>query len=160
MIKTLFLLLALCHLSFAHKLNVFTDFQNGNLYLSSYFANGTACKNCKVIIKNGKTVILETKTNIKGEVEVSLKKKSFDILVDAGSSHIVKKSILNEDEKLDDKNVKIKDNEYKKLLDENKKLKIEVKMLEDKLEQMGIYKTLFALLIIFGIFAFLKRVKK
>ena len=52
------------------------------------------------------------------------------------------------------------DKKLEKLLEENKKLKLEVKLLEQKLSYFEIFKMLFALFIIIGIFIFLKKIKK
>jgi len=37
---------------FAHKINLFLDYENGNLFINSYFANAKGCINCKFEIKD------------------------------------------------------------------------------------------------------------
>ena len=72
------------------------------------------------------------------------------------SGHLVTKIV----EQAKSSKVYLVNKQLEKLQEENKKLKQEVKVLKEKLEQMDIFKTIFALFVIIGIFAFLKRVKK
>ncbi|PHO09947.1 hypothetical protein CPG37_06290 [Malaciobacter canalis] len=159
----IFLTLALlCVSLFAHKLNLFTDYENQTLYISAYFANGNGCQNCEVKIKDkDKKLLQKTFTNKKGEVSIDIKEDLFYVSVDAKGGHIATKKIsLSKEEKQ-----AIKDNSFKSinksdLEKENERLKAKVKALESKLENMNILKTIFALLVIIGLFYILKRVKR
>lgn len=156
MIKMILLIGVFASFSFSHKLNVFTDFENDKLFVSAYFANGNACQNCKLEIKKESTLLLSSITNEKGEFESDINESVINVSVDAGSGHLVTKIVEQE------KSTKVYfvNKQLEKLQEENKKLKQEVKVLKEKLEQMDIFKTIFALFVIIGIFAFLKRVKK
>jgi len=156
MIKKLLLLTIFISFSYAHKLSVFTDFEDNKLYVSAYFANGNACQNCKLKIIKDDELLVEDKTNEKGEFETTINAKEFLLSVDAGGGHAVLKSI----HEVVKPQTRYENKQLQKLEDENKKLKVQVKILEEKLEQMDIFKTIFALLVIVGIFAFLKRIKK
>lgn len=156
MIKITILLALLFSFSFSHKLNVFVEFEDNKLFVSAYFANGNACQNCKVEIKKDDKLLISSTTNTKGEFEETLKEKEIFLSVDAGSGHEVSKTVVQEYRV----NTSLENEELVKLQEENKKLKQQVKLLEEKLEQMDIFKTIFALLVIVGIFAFLKRIKK
>ena len=156
MIRITILLAVLFSFSFSHKLNVFTEFEDNKLFVSAYFANGNACQNCKVEIKKNDKLLISSTTNTKGEFEETLKEKEILLSVDAGSGHQVSKIVVQEYSV----NTSLENEELVKLQEENKKLKQQVKLLEEKLEQMDIFKTIFALLVIVGIFAFLKRIKK
>lgn len=158
--KTILITLLMFSSLFAHKLNLFTSYENGALFVSTYFANGKGCKNCKVVIKDkDEKILFMTETNRKGELSIKLDKKEFIVSVDAGGGHIVSdfikvKELKKKELALD------KDNELiEKLKSENQELNAKVKSLEEKLDMMNIYKTIFALLIIALIFLFLKRVK-
>ncbi len=155
----IFLILAIFILQlFAHKLNLFTTYEKHILFVNAYFASGNGCQNCKVRIEDEEgNLIQESSTNAQGEVSFNLDKNSFYILVNAGGGHIVKEKITKEI-------IKEKVQEEKKHLTslekENLQLKAKIKSLEEKLENLEFLKTIFALFIIFGIFYFLKRVKK
>ncbi|UTJ06034.1 hypothetical protein [Arcobacter roscoffensis] len=141
---------------YAHKLNVFTNFEDNKLYVNSYFANGNACQKCKIrIIKDDKLVI-EDKTNTKGEFETTVNYNSFILSVDAGSGHAILKDI----QKVIKPKKRYENNQLQKLQEENKNLKLQIKLLEERLSYFEFFKIVFALIVIIGIFTFLKRVKK
>ena len=142
---------------FAHKLNIFTEYENGKLYISSYFANGNGCQNCKVTIKDeNENILKEEFTNKDGELITSVSNSKLKIIVDAKAGHIVSKDIVL---KLDD--IKKEENQdLKKLKEENQKLKAKIKSLEQRLQFFDILKSLLAVLAIFLIFYLLKRFKK
>jgi len=154
--KIFVILIFIFTLSNAHKLNLFTNFEDNKLFISSYFASGKACRNCEIKIIKIDKVLLKAKTNSRGEYETTINENIFKISVDAGSGHIVSKNIKNESA------IKIEasNNRIKVLEEENKKLKLQVSLLEEKVATMDIFKMIFALVCIFGIFMFLKRVKK
>ncbi|MGP2657203.1 hypothetical protein ACOJTA_09170 [Malaciobacter sp. WC5094] len=156
MIRIFTILLLVVSFTYAHKLNVFTNFENDKLFVSAYFASGAGCKNCSVKIYKNDKLLLEDKTNDKGEVYLDIKEDFFNLIVDAGSGHAVS-NIIKRNYKINEIDV---DKKLEKLLEENKKLKLEVKLLEQKLSYFEIFKILFALFIIIGIFIFLKKIKK
>ena len=120
----------------AHKLNIFLIEENENIIVSSYFASGSYCKNCKVEIYNLKNeLIKEGITNKNGEYVFSKTDESLNIKVEAIGGHAAfeKFEISKEHEK------------------KNK----EVKTTKDSLIESFI-----AILLIAGIFLFLKKIKK
>jgi nickel transport protein len=142
---------------FAHKLNLFLTQENDKVFVSAYFASGTFCKNCKVEVKNENQKLLQSgNTNDKGEFVITKLDSIITVAIDASSGHIVKKS-------LDIQQIveyKVSNKEYEKLKEENKRLKSKIAMLEEKSSFSELFKMIFALLVIAGIFFFLKRVKK
>lgn len=146
---------------FSHKLNVFVDYEDGLLFVNSYFANGNPCKNCSVIVSSldGK-VLDKDKTNKKGEYYKKIRLKEFEITVDGSSGHISKEIIHNTKEEKETIIYNANDSELDKIKDENNKLKMKIKSLEKQLEMKEFFKIFFALLIIILIFVFLKRIKK
>lgn len=147
---------------FAHKLNVFTTFEDNSLFVSAYFANGAGCQNCKVVIKSMDNKILnEGLTNSDGEYEVKLNTNEFQVGVDAGGGHLAFEKVEGTiEEKPALKTEDSSNDELIKLKDENRKLRSEVKLLKSQLQILEVFKIVFGLLIIFGIFLFLKRIKK
>ncbi len=147
---------------FAHKLNVFVDYEKGSLYVSSYFASGSPCKNCIVKISSldGK-IIDENKTNAKGEYFKQIALKDFEVSVDAGGGHIAKEVFTSNEKDIQEE---IKENtsqsELEKLKLENNKLKMRIKVLEKQVDIKEFAKMFFALFVIALIFMFLKRIKK
>lgn len=156
MIRVLFLVFILCVSSYAHRLSVFTNFEDDKLFISSYFANGNPCKNCELKILKDNKLLVKGITNEKGEFEASIKEKEFLLSVDAGGGHAVLKNI----QEVVKPEKRYESSQLQKLQEENKKLKIKVELLEEKLAFMDVFKMIFALLVIVGIFAFLKRIKK
>lgn len=160
--KTLSLVLLFSVSLFAHKLNIFTTFEDGRLFVSSYFANGNGCQNCKVSLKDKDENVLQTlTTNVDGEVIFENILNGTHVIVDAGSGHIAKENLelfaanLNDEKKVVSDNLLIEE-----LKNENLELKLKVKSLEEKLQFLDIFKTIFALVVIVLIFLFLKKVKK
>lgn len=160
--RSIFILFLCINFMFAHKLNVFVDYEKGSLFVSSYFGNGNPCKNCTLKISNldGK-IIEENKTDTKGEYYKKIDLKDFEVMVDAGSGHIGKEIVKSniKDIKQDIQTNK-NESEIEKLKSENQKLKMKIKSLEKQVNMMEIVKILFALLVIVFIFMFLKRIKK
>lgn len=135
--KIIFITFIIFSTLFAHKLNVFLFEENKNLIVSSYFASGAYCKNCKVEFYNlEKKLIKEGKTDEKGEYLIEIPKETLEIKVEAIGGHA---AFARFD--VDNKNIK--------------KEKIEIKSTKDSLLQSFI-----AILLIAGIFLFLKRIKK
>lgn len=155
----IFLILSILILQlFAHKLNLFTTYEKQTLFVSAYFASGNGCQNCKIKIEDEEgNLIQKSFTNTQGEASFNIDKTSFYILVDAGGGHIVKEKITKEISK---EEIKEEKKPLTSLEEENLMLKGKVKALEEKLQNLEFLKTIFALFIIFGIFYFLKRVKK
>lgn len=135
--KYLLLLALIVSFSFAHKINLFVTNENDNLEIYSYFANGNACKNCKLIIKNDEKIVLEDVLNSDGKYSYKPTFKNLEIIVDATGGHIAS-------EKIEVSNIKNED------LKEHKKE-------ENRGENINI---LIALVLIFLIFFLLKKFKK
>ncbi len=135
--KYLLLLALIVSFSFAHKINLFVTNENDNLEIYSYFASGSACKNCKLIIKNDEKIVLEDVLNSDGKYSYKPTFKNLEIVVDATGGHIAS-------EKIEVSNIKKED------LTEHKKE-------ENRGENINI---LIALVLIFLIFFLLKKFKK
>lgn len=124
---------------FAHKLNIFLIEENENLIISSYFASGAYCKNCKVEFYNlNNKLIKEAKTDKNGEYLIKKPQESLTIKVEAIGGHAAFEKY-----------------EVDNNISKNKKEDKEVKSLKDSLLQ-----SLIAILLIVGIFLLLKRIKK
>ena len=137
--KILILFCLLISSLFAHKLNIFLFEENGNLIISSYFASGSYCKNCKVEFYNLKDeLIKEGKTDEKGEYLLKIPNESLTIKVEAIGGHAAfdKYEVGNKIEK-------------------NIKEKKEIKSFGDSLLQ-----SLIGILLIAGIFFLLIKNKK
>ncbi len=143
--------------SFAHKLNVFVDYENGSLFVNSYFANGSPCKNCslKVLSLDG-VIITEAKTNDDGDYYKKMPLREVEVVVDAGGGHSAREVF-----KRDEENITTSSNntELENIKAENQKLKMKIKSLEKQINLKEFAKIFFALLIIFLIFVILKRIK-
>mgnify|MGYP000117166996 CR=1 FL=1 len=142
---------------YAHKLSIFLQQEDETVYVSAYFASGAFCKTCKVEVLNKNKKIIQTGvTNTKGEFEITKLDSLIYVGVDAGSGHMVQKSI----EILKVKKEESASKELSVLKEENKRLKREIELLKEKNSFSDIFKMVFALLVIVGIFFVLKRVKK
>ncbi len=155
--KFLFLMCSLSIFLFAHKLNLFLVEEDNKVYVNAYFASGAFCKNCKIeIMDENKNLLEESVTDISGEFVISKLKPFLYVKVEASGGHARTKSIklkkINITKDIDIKN--------KALLEENKRLKREIEVLKNKLEQNEFLKMVFALFVIAGIFFILKRIKK
>ncbi len=71
----------------AHKINLFISEENGTLDIYSYFASGTACKNCQLIIKNGNKIVLDDVLNAEGKYQYKSPYKNIEVIVDATGGH-------------------------------------------------------------------------
>lgn len=135
--KYIFLFCLIFNFSYAHKINLFVTNENEKLEIYSYFANGKACKNCKLIIKNEEKIVLEDVLNNEGKYSYKPTFKNLEIIVDATSGHIAS-------EKIEVSNIK------------NEDLKEHLKN-----EEKDKYQNIFiGLVLIFLMFFLLKRFKK
>lgn len=135
--KYLLLLVLFVSFSFAHKINLFVTNENDRLEIYSYFASGSACKNCKLIIKNEEKIVLEDVLNNDGKYRYKPTFKNLEIIVDATGGHIAS-------EKIEVSNIKNEDlKEHLKNEENNKYLNIFI-----------------GLILIFLLFFLLKRFKK
>lgn len=142
--KISLLLFLLLNSLFAHKLNIFLIQENEDVIISSYFASGSYCKNCKVEIYNLKDELIEkAKTNKKGEYLIKKPKESLRIKVEAIGGHAAFASFEVSTNANINKKVKTKHEEIK------------IKSFKDSLIQSFI-----AILLIMGIFLLLKKNKK
>lgn len=146
---------------FAHKVNLFLDYENGNLFINSYFANSKGCIKCKFEIKDrdGKFVFSDV-LDENGEYNYKTDIKELYITVDAGNGHLVSKNAKEEKLKKEETKETNNSDELNELLEENRNLKNHIKVLEEKLNYFEIFKVIFALFLIVLIFAILKKVKK
>lgn len=150
------LVLCLGSFLFAHKLNLFLSQEGKNIYVSTYFASGSPCQNCDLLIKSKDGKLLkEVKTDIKGEYLILNAQEDVLVEVKTKEGHGASDTLTLEDIEVSQDNTALE-----KLKSENQKLKSKIKMLEEKVEQNELIKMIFALLVIAGIFFVLKRVKK
>lgn len=91
--KYIFLFCLIFNFSYAHKINLFVTNENEKLEIYSYFASGSACKNCKLIIKNEEKIVLEDVLNNEGKYSYKPTFKNLEIIVDATSGHIASEKI-------------------------------------------------------------------
>ena len=132
--RIVFLSLFLLASLFAHKLNLFISQEKENVVVSSYFASGSFCKDCKVeVFDKNKKLIESGKTDKNGEYILKNPQSKINVRVEAIGGHAVS-------------------NEF-----ELKNLTTKVEKTE---EEYKIYETLIAILLIGGIFFLLKRVKR
>lgn len=157
-----FLILVLPIFLFAHKVNLFLDLKDDNLYINSYFANAKPCMNCKFKIESNEKVVFEDILDEKGEYNYKTSLNDLKVIVDAGSGHTVSKKIKLQEQKNEEKTVQAEkiDKEIELLLEENRVLKNQINVLEEQLNYFEIFKIVFGLLLIVLIFIILKRVKR
>lgn len=121
---------------FAHKLNIFVSEENNKLFISSYFASGSSCKNCELMIYNSENKLLKkSKTDENGEYIIDKPRETVLIKVEAIGGHAAETKY--------EINKEIKKNEIKR------------NTTFDNLIQSVI-----SILLIMLIFFFLKKVKK
>ncbi|MCT7496722.1 DivIVA domain-containing protein [Aliarcobacter cryaerophilus] len=156
-----FLILVLPIFLFAHKVNLFLDLKDNNLYINSYFANAKPCMNCKFKIESNEKVVFEDILDEKGEYNYKTSLNDLKVIVDAGSGHTVSKKIKLQEQKNEEKIVQTEKitREIELLLEENRALKNQINVLEEQLNYFEIFKIVFGLLLIVVIFIILKRVK-
>ena len=156
-----FLILVLPIFLFAHKVNLFLDLKDNNLYINSYFANAKPCMNCKFKIESNEKVVFEDILDEKGEYNYKTSLNDLKVIVDAGSGHNVSKKIKLLEQKNEEKRVQEEKitKEIELLLEENRVLKNQINVLEEQLNYFEIFKIVFGLLLIVLIFIILKRVK-
>lgn len=156
-----FLILVLPIFLFAHKVNLFLDLKDNNLYINSYFANAKPCMNCKFKIESNEKVVFEDILDEKGEYNYKTSLNDLKVIVDAGSGHTVSKKIKLQEQKNEEKTVQTEKitREIELLLEENRALKNQINVLEEQLNYFEIFKIVFGLLLIVVIFVVLKRVK-
>lgn len=156
-----FLILVLPIFLFAHKVNLFLDLKDDNLYINSYFANAKPCMNCKFKIESNEKVVFEDILDEKGEYNYKTSLNDLKVIVDAGSGHNVSKKIKLQEQKNEEKTVQAEkiDKEIERLIEENRVLKNQINVLEEQLNYFEIFKIVFGLLLIVLIFIILKRVK-
>ncbi|QKF66848.1 cobalt/nickel ECF transporter CbiMNQO, S component CbiN [Arcobacter venerupis] len=94
--KSFLIFIILATSLFAHKLNLFVTNEQNGVEIYSYFADGTPCMNCRLLIKNNENLILEDKLNEKGKYLFSSKYKEIEITIDATSGHIAKQDVIVE----------------------------------------------------------------
>ena len=157
-----FLILVLPIFLFAHKVNLFLDLKDDNLYINSYFANAKPCMNCKFKIESNEKVVFEDILDEKGEYNYKTSLNDLKVIVDAGSGHNVSKKIKLQEQKNEEKTVQTEkiDKEIERLIDENRVLKDQINVLEEQLNYFEIFKIVFGLFLIVLIFIVLKRVKR
>ncbi|QNK85463.1 hypothetical protein HOO31_02295 [Aliarcobacter cryaerophilus] len=156
-----FLILVLPIFLFAHKVNLFLDLKDDNLYINSYFANAKPCVNCKFKIESNEKLVFEDILDEKGEYNYKTSLNDLKVIVDAGSGHNVSKKIKIQEQKNEEKRVQEEKitKEIELLLEENRVLKNQINVLEEQLNYFEIFKIVFGLLLIVVIFIILKRVK-
>lgn len=145
---------------FAHKINLFLDYENGNLFISSYFANAKGCINCKFEIRDkDNNLILADNLDENGEYNYKTDKNELTVIIDAGAGHSVSKNVTEQINTVENEIDENSNAKMKELIEKNKQLENKIKVLEEQLDYFEIFKVLFGLAIIFLIFLVLKRVK-
>lgn len=156
--KIIFLILTLLSLSFAHKLNLFLDQEGNKVYASVYFASGSFCKNCAIVVKDSQNNTLqEGKSDSNGEFIITNLAPKIVVEVKTDEGHGAQSTL--EVETVEEK-VNFDSKEVEALKNENAKLKAEIKALKQRVDQNELLKMVFALLVIAGVFFLLKKVRK
>jgi len=91
--KYIFLLFLLFNFGNAHKINLFVTNKSDTLEIYSYFASGSACKHCELIIKNDDKIILKDILDEKGKYNYTPTFKNIEVIVDATGGHKVSEKI-------------------------------------------------------------------
>ncbi len=93
--KTISIIIFLVINLYAHKLNLFLSYENNQVFVSSYFASGSACKKCKIQIYNSSNVLFEeTLTNNEGEYVISnLQSSKIIVRVESIGGHAATRNI-------------------------------------------------------------------
>lgn len=134
--KIVLFTLFLINISMAHKLNVFLYEEKEKNYISSYFASGSTCKNCKVEIFNKEGKLIESSnTDKNGEYIIIQNLSSLKVRVEAVGGHAVEKVF-------ELKNIETKEN------------------IEKEKSVNSLLQSLVSIILIALIFLFLKRIKK
>ena len=155
--RIIFIITLFFGFAYAHKLNIFLQQENEKVYVSSYYASGSFCQNCKIeVLNKNKSLIQTGNTDEKGEFVVTKLDSIVYVSVEAQGGHKVQNSLTLKIIK----NEEISNNQLDVLKEENQRLKREIALLKDKNSSNDIFKMIFALLVIAGIFFALKRVKK
>ncbi|MCP4716089.1 MAG: hypothetical protein GY868_13315 [Deltaproteobacteria bacterium] len=83
----------------AHKVNIFAYVEDGRLYAQGYFADGGACRNCRVDVHAADgDIIVSGITNMDGEVSFKLDAtERLTLVLDAGMGHRGKYMLADED---------------------------------------------------------------
>ena len=85
--KYFVLVLMILNFANAHKINLFITNENNTIQVYSYFASGTASKNCELIIKHNDKIILKDTLDEKGKYNYSPTFKNIEVIVDATGGH-------------------------------------------------------------------------
>ncbi len=134
--RILLLSIFLVNILFAHKLNLFLFEEEKSIYISSYFASGAPCKNCKVDIYNQEKRLLTSATTDKnGEYIIEKVEAKLFVKVEAIGGHAVEKEF-------ELKSIKSKQD------------------VEDIKPENSLFQSILAILLIGIIFLLLKRIKK
>lgn len=91
--RSLVIALLLCNYLFAHKINLFITEDNNKLQIYSYFASGTPCKECKIVIKHKDKIVLKDSLNKEGKYNYTSSYDELNIVVDGSSGHLVEKNV-------------------------------------------------------------------
>jgi nickel transport protein len=103
-------------LLYAHKVNIFYYAENNQMYLETYFSDGTKCRNSEILIydNNLDKLLLKGKTDLKGKFNFKIpklpKNHNLKIVLDAEMGHrtevIIKPSQwMESDEKNNSSNI-------------------------------------------------------
>lgn len=77
----------------AHKINLFISNEKNTIDIYSYFANGAACKNCTLKIKNKDKIIVHDKLDNFGQYQYESKFKTLEVIIDATGGHKISEKI-------------------------------------------------------------------
>ena len=77
----------------AHKLNLFITNENNTIEIYSYFASGSGCKHCQLIIKNNDKIILKDILDKNGKYNYMPEYKNIEVIVDAKGGHMASEKL-------------------------------------------------------------------
>lgn len=85
----------LAPLLFGHKLNIFTDYKDGLLFIQSYYANGNPCSECRVkVLDDGDKELFTGALSGEGKIERAMViTGGAKVVVDASGGHLAEAMI-------------------------------------------------------------------
>lgn len=75
-------------LMFAHSLSVTASYEDGELFIESFYGDGSPCKNCEFTVKHKQKEVYKGKLDNEGVFENPVKLQTpFDVHMDGGMGH-------------------------------------------------------------------------
>lgn len=170
--RTLLLIIFFISVALSHKLGIFSTYDRNFLYIEAYFANGSPCQECDIVITDEKeNQIFKGKLDKNGimQKELEINATQINIKIDARNGHMITKTLEIIKENQTQKK-EITEINHNKTIDENMLRTVISQELDkkiapllsklDKNDEISLQKILCGLGYIFGIFALLLFLKQ